>query len=243
MNYIHTTKQNYEHYASGKVLYNAPGTTSFPVRLASEIIQRCFQLLRAKGVTGPYHLYDPCCGSGYMLTVLGMLHQDQITRITASDRDEAMVELARQNLSLLHPDGLTKRRRQLSELSERHQKLSHAEALHSADYLMDLITPSPIPSFTCFKADSTIDNSGDERCRNAQIILTDLPYGGIVNWISSSTSPVHDFFESIHKVADSASCVIAVAADKSQSLKHDKFKRLQYQKIGKRHFAIFEPLA
>jgi len=242
MNYIHATKQNYEHFASGKVLYNASGTTSFPVRLASEIIQRCFQLLHAKGVTGPYHLYDPCCGGGYMLTVLGMLHQDRINRITASDRDESMVKLAQQNLSLLHPDGLVKRRQQLNELSEQYQKPSHTEALHSADYLMELIRPSLIQQITCFQADSTVDNSGDERCRNAQIIFTDLPYGGIVNWISSSTSPVHDFFDSIHKVADSASCVVAVTADKSQSLKHPKFKRLQYQKIGKRHFAIFEPL-
>ncbi|UVI30058.1 hypothetical protein [Paenibacillus spongiae] len=244
MNYLfHTAKQSYEHFASGKVLYNAPGTTSFPVRLASEIVQRCFHLLREKGVSGPYHLYDPCCGGGYMLTVIGLLHHDRINRITASDQDQAMVKFAAQNLSLLRPDGLAKRKEQVRELFELYQKPSHMEALQSADYLMGLVEQSSALQLDCFQADSTVDNSRDERCRNAHIILTDLPYGGIVDWISGSASPVHDFFESMHKIASPASTVLAVIADKSQSLRHPKFKRLQVQKIGKRHFALFEPLA
>lgn len=53
MEYIYESAQrSYEDFASGRVLYNAQGTTSFPVRLASEIAQRCFQLLEKKGYTG-----------------------------------------------------------------------------------------------------------------------------------------------------------------------------------------------
>ncbi|RJX37512.1 hypothetical protein D3P09_21250 [Paenibacillus pinisoli] len=38
MKYLHEKyDHNYEDFASGRVLYNAHGTTSFPVRLASEI--------------------------------------------------------------------------------------------------------------------------------------------------------------------------------------------------------------
>ena len=52
MEYIYESAQrSYEDFASGRVLYNAQGTTSFPVRLASEIAQRCFQLLE-KGYRG-----------------------------------------------------------------------------------------------------------------------------------------------------------------------------------------------
>ncbi|MBG9795269.1 hypothetical protein ABD76_23525 [Paenibacillus dendritiformis] len=42
MEYFFEKKHSgYEDFASGRVLYNARGTTAFPVRLASEIIQRC----------------------------------------------------------------------------------------------------------------------------------------------------------------------------------------------------------
>ncbi|WP_325176606.1 hypothetical protein [Paenibacillus alkalitolerans] len=35
--------------------------------------------------------------------------------------------------------------------------------------------------------------------------------------------------------------MVAVAADKSQKLMHDKFRRREYFKAGKRHVGIFEP--
>ena len=37
-------KLNYEDLSSGRVLYNAPGLTGFPVRLVDEIVQRCLYL-------------------------------------------------------------------------------------------------------------------------------------------------------------------------------------------------------
>lgn len=54
--------KNYEDFASGRVLYNQHGTTSFPARLGSEIFLRCEQFLYKAGVDGPYSIYDPCCG-------------------------------------------------------------------------------------------------------------------------------------------------------------------------------------
>ena len=55
--------QNYEDYASGRVLYNQQGTTDFPVRLASEIFLRCLNILQNDGFGGPYTIFDPCCGA------------------------------------------------------------------------------------------------------------------------------------------------------------------------------------
>ena len=50
-----TKKRDYSDLASGRVLYNAPNTTAFPVRLASEIVQRAFDILQNKALE-PGHL-------------------------------------------------------------------------------------------------------------------------------------------------------------------------------------------
>src|SRR2546421_6852423 len=50
-----------------RVLYGGPGSSAFPVRLASEIFQRCRSRLAHQGAPPPYTLYDPCCGEGYLL--------------------------------------------------------------------------------------------------------------------------------------------------------------------------------
>lgn len=78
-------KENYEYLSSGRVLYSLPGQSAFPVRLSSEIIQRCFALLEARGNKGPYTIYDPCCGGGYLLTTLGFLYHNYFKKIYASD--------------------------------------------------------------------------------------------------------------------------------------------------------------
>ena len=54
-------------------------------------------------------LYDPCCGSGYLLTVLGYLNHNQIDMFVGSDIDQNAAELARQNLALLTWEGLMNR--------------------------------------------------------------------------------------------------------------------------------------
>lgn len=63
MEYIYEKVQrSCEDFASGRVLYNAQGTTSFPVRLASEIYLRGKSYLKKKSEKENYTLYDPCCG-------------------------------------------------------------------------------------------------------------------------------------------------------------------------------------
>lgn len=72
--------------------------------------------------------------------------------------------------------------------------------------------------------------------------MTDLPYGDLVSWSGGSGEPVQRFFDQLHPILDPACSVVAVISDKGQKLKHDRFRRLQYMKIGKRQAAIFEPL-
>ncbi|MFC5649829.1 hypothetical protein ACFPYJ_11985 [Paenibacillus solisilvae] len=241
MIYTYTkVKENYEHFASGKVLYGAGGMTSFPVRLASEIVQRCFELLRKRGVEEPYSLYDPCCGGGYMLTVIGLLHGPNLSQIIASDIDSERLQLAERNLSLLSQEGLMKRVNQLQELYRIYNKSSHQDAIHSADQLAQLVATVNLQNITCFQADVNDCYRHESKCTHPNIIIADLPYGSLASWKGGSDNPVEGFFESIHRIADPSSSVVAVIADKSQPLRSALFKRLQYERIGKRHFGLFE---
>lgn len=136
MEYLYESrKENYEDFSSGRVLYSAAGTTSFPVRLAGEIIQRCFEVLSGKGNPGPYSVYDPCAGSAYLLTVIGLLHGRRIKEIFASDINPQVLQIARRNLSLLSMDGMNERKQQLRTLFDLYHKESHSMALQSVNRL------------------------------------------------------------------------------------------------------------
>ena len=105
------SRENHEDLSAGGVLFSAPGFPAFPVRLASEMFQRAMTSVP----DGPTIVWDPCCGSGYLLTVLSLLHRDQIAGIIGSDVDDAALELARQNLDLLSESGLALRSAELRE--------------------------------------------------------------------------------------------------------------------------------
>src|SRR5512134_399203 len=96
------TQIDYSDLASGRVFYSLPGHPAFPVRLASEIFQRCVAHRKSiYAVSEPCTLYDPCCGAAYHLSVLGYLHGEHIRKIIASDVDEKAIDLANRNLGLL----------------------------------------------------------------------------------------------------------------------------------------------
>jgi len=244
MEYLYeTVDRNYEDFASGRVLYNARGTTAFPVRLASEIAQRCMGFLESKGVSGPYSVYDPCCGGAYLLTVIGLLHGGRVDRVYASDVNAEVLGVADKNLSLLTPGGLGERRAELGRLFELYGKASHRDAVASADRLGSLLAGSRIESVETFAADITKPGEvPPEQCRDVNLVITDLPYGDIVSWTGDSADPVNDLFELAYERMAPSRSVLAIIADKSQKLRHDKFKRLQSVKIGKRVFGIFEPI-
>ena len=237
-----TIPRNYEDFASGRVLYNAHGTTAFPVRLASEVAERCFHILESKGSKGPYSLYDPCCGGAYLLTVIGFLHNDKIKRILASDSNGDVLGLAEKNLSLLSHNGLTKRKEQLKEYIHLYNKASHISALESAERLSHFIIGSTMEKVTTFQSDVTATNHNSELRNKLNIVITDLPYGDIVTWSSTSSDPIRDFFDHVFEILDHSHSVLAVIADKSQKLKHEKFKRIELVKVGKRQVGIFEPI-
>ncbi|ASO19552.1 hypothetical protein FHR81_000770 [Actinoalloteichus hoggarensis] len=169
--------------AGGAVLRSAPGFPGFPVRLAVELFARARAWLPDRS---ELTLWDPLCGSGYLLTVLGLLHRHELGAVLASDVDPRACALAAENLGLLGEAGLRARSAHLRDLAERFDKPSHAEAAEAADRLTGLLRAGggDLPAVVR-RADAT--NPTETRAATAglppvDLVITDLPYGEQTAW-------------------------------------------------------------
>lgn len=239
MEYIYEKEdKNYEDFSSGRVLYNQKGTTAFPVRLASEIFCRAEKYLKLKGIEDKISIYDPCCGGAYLLTALGFLHSQKIAKIFASDVNGEVVELAKRNLSLLTEEGMMKRISEIDCYIKEFNKISHKMARESAENLHRLISPNRI-KMQIFCADVLQLNGQNSYNFSVDLVITDLPYGNIVEWSNKNNDVVGTFFDNISTVLN-PNGIVTVVSDKKSSIKSERFKRLEHFQIGKRKVAIFE---
>jgi 23S rRNA G2445 N2-methylase RlmL len=237
-----TERENYEDYASGRVLLGRAGLAAFPVRLASELFQRCCHRLAQRGVAPPYTIYDPCCGSGYLLTVVGLLHGSHLARILASDIDTEAVDRARANLSLLTAAGLDRRLSAIQELFDLYQKPSHHGALESGRRLKATLTPAHEGIETaCFLFDVTGDAEWPDEVRNIDIVLSDLPYGRTTSWRGASAPPdaAQTLLTRITAVL-SPTALVAIIANREQATSHAAYRRVESLAIGKRRVHLLE---
>ncbi|MFK3981017.1 rRNA methyltransferase [Micromonospora sp. NPDC050397] len=181
-----TERHDYSDLASGAVLRSAPGHPGFPVRLASEVFLRAWHAL---GQPRPLTVWDPCCGSGYLLTVLGLLHRDKIAGLVASDIADGPLRLARANLALLSAEGMRERRAELEELARRFGRPSHGESAEAAQRLQELLAQGggDLPCLVG-RAD-VLDRQQVAALLTASpppgLVLTDLPYGEQTSWLGS----------------------------------------------------------
>jgi len=245
-------RENYEDYASGRVFVGMPGNPAFPVRLASEVLQRCAAIHRAEGHRGPFRVYDPCCGAAYHLVVIGYLHIGQIRKITGSDIDAEALALAERNLGMLSLAGLERRMAELAGMRDAFGKRSHAEAVVSASRLRNRLLACPVeqhPQTRLFLGDATSQAALTRELRGeaVDIVFTDVPYGWRSGWRIETRDVLPDasvlwlMLESLLGVA-SGRTVVAVAADKAQNIVHEGYERLQRLRAGKRQIAILRPL-
>ena len=226
-------KVNYEDYAAGRVLYTQAGMTSFPVRLASELFQRCAALLPQK----PLRVYDPCCGSAYLLTTLGFLHGAQLAALWASDIQLQAATLARKNLALLTEAGLEQRQAEIETMLRDYGKASHADALTSVDALKQQIPP-PTINTRVWLADA-MQPALQNGC--VDVLLTDVPYGDVVVWNSvTAENAVYQLLEAQYPLLAHPS-VVAIISDKKQKAAHPKYQRISQETLGKRRITLLQP--
>lgn len=241
MHYQYTLKnESYEQLSSGRVLYNAPGLSAFPVRLASELTQQSCALLESKGLYAPYNLYDPCCGGGYLLTTIGFLHGEKFKRISGSDIADQAISVARKNLSLLQVEGMKARVSELQHLIKSYNKVSHQEALGDAIKLLDLLKgrhPSRLIDLDLFQADIT---GNLIKPFMADLVITDLPYGDMTHWKSSQTEPTTAFLENLPRFMVPRHSIAVIVTSSKQKLVAPHLKRIKHFRNGHRRINFYE---
>jgi hypothetical protein len=242
-------RPDYTEFAAGPVLYSLPGRPAFPVRLTTEIFQRCQAHLRRAGSAGPYTVYDPCCGSAYLLTTLAYLHWPAIQQLVASDVDAEVIPLAVRNLSLLTLTGVQTRIAQLAELSRQFGKPSHAQALASAERLRArLLAYRQLPPIQSqvFAANALCAAELHQHLApgTVDIVLTDLPYGQRSIWQAphpdaKAPGPEWQLLEALRGVMAPPS-IVAITSSKQSKVAHGGYQRAGQFQIGKRRTLFFE---
>src|SRR5690606_19521407 len=172
-------RQDYHDFAAGAVFRASPGHPAFPVRLTSEIFQRCLDIRKREGLTGRCSVYDPCCGEGYLLASLAFLHWADIHAMYGSDAKQRILETARHNLNLLDPDGLQRRIEQIESMIRQFGKLAHREAYQSAHrlkaHLLESYKSHAMTAHT-FNANIITDNLTAYLIAPIDLVITDIPY-------------------------------------------------------------------
>lgn len=250
MQYKYATEQpDYSDLSSGRVFHSLPGHPAFPVRLASEVFQRCVaHRAEIYGNTTPCTLYDPCCGAAYHLSVLGYIHGEHIQEVIGSDIDKKAVALAERNLGLLHMDGLEERIQELSVMIEQYGKESHREALRSAQALkekLSVLRKDRSITTKVFQA-SAIDQHAITthiQPQSVDIVFTDVPYGWHSQWREANalSNPLRSMLDGLLGIVSEAS-IVAIASDKQQKATHERFQRLEQIQVGKRRVVILKPV-
>ncbi|QYC45966.1 23S rRNA (guanine(2535)-N(1))-methyltransferase [Nonomuraea coxensis DSM 45129] len=240
MSYRHATvRTDYRDLASGSVLHSAAGFPAFPVRLASEIFQRALVL---RGDDRPAVVWDPCCGSGYLLTVLALLHRDRIASVLASDLDPEALSLAERNLALLSRAGLETRAADLEARSARFDKAAYGSAAQAARRLaveLDAAggdVPHAVRQADVFDTDQLQRALGH---RAPDIVITDVPYGEQTQWRGrGATAGVTGMVDALTAVLPHGSVIAVTARGRKIPLDHGPRPQGSF-KIGTRAVALF----
>jgi len=231
MIYKYAAKANYEHLAAGTIIKSYKGNTNFPVRLGHEIFNRCLSHCENKDQVT---LYDPMCGSAYLLTVIGLLNFEKIKTLYASDIDEQVMDVAKRNLRLLTVEGIEEREKELMVSLENYKRESYTLALKQIHKFQSVVQEDL--EFELFRNDIFECNS--EITFKPDIIIMDLPYNNVVKLDISFSSKVLEerIFELSHH-----NTITAVVSNKAQNLQHDSLlKRVGQFKVGHRKIEILK---
>lgn len=239
-----TERANYADLASGNVFYSLPGHPAFPVRLASEVYQRC---LAWRGMeNSPCTIYDPLCGAAYNICIVAYLHWDSVCQVICSDIDEKAIQVAERNLSLLTPEGMERRSREISTMVRLYNKSSHLNAQESITRMKEqvdrLTAIRPIQTrFFQANATSSADLKKGLQDTAIDIVFTDIPYGQHSQW--QQTPAFNPARAMLAALLDNMTpnSIVAIASDKFQEISHENYQRLGVVQIGKRRIIFLRP--
>lgn len=164
-----------DHGALDAVLVSAPGRPTLPVRLTLEMFGRALSFAGPDPVT----LWDPCCGAGTTLAVLGLCRGPALSGLVGTDVDPSPLDLARRNLALLAPGGLDARADELEALAAQYDKPGYSEAAAAARRL----TAPPVP-YELAVADVTepAATAALVERHHPRVVIADLPHGVQTRW-------------------------------------------------------------
>ncbi|WP_440897138.1 N-6 DNA methylase [Amphibacillus sp. Q70] len=235
-----TIKKDYGDFSSDRVLINAPRTPAFPVRIASEIMARCLSFTDSSdGIS----IYDPCCGGGHLLTVIGFLYSANLNKVYGTDIDARALDYAKRNLNLLTMEGLLQRKKSIECNYNKYGKQPQLEALRSVNRLASMLIDSnkSLKDIQCLKWDIT--STKPPLSREINIVITDLPYGNMAHWEGiMKNNPTEQMLNNIYQILDLNNSVVAIVSNKKQRIKHECFKQVKRLKHGKRQFTFLRPL-
>ncbi|WP_017614029.1 rRNA methyltransferase [Nocardiopsis salina] len=230
-----TERTDHSALASGQVLRSAPGFPGFPVRLASELLQRALVHTTDHGER-PVRLWDPCGGSGYLATVLGLLHRDRLSHVRVSDIDEDAVSLAARNLELLTAEGLAAREEELRRSARDFGRVEFVERGEAArDLAAGLASqggdlPHEVRAADVFTLTDPVA---------ADVVVTDIPYGEMTSWGGSAPEedPVGAMLRSLGRVLPRHAVVVVTAKTRRIALP-EGVRALERVKVGTRAGAL-----
>ncbi len=231
MNYLYGPDRDYTDYAPGRALRGGAGRPNFPVRLALELYGRGAAAL---GRT-PVRLWDPLCGGGSLLFAAALLGEPAPEWVLGSDADEGAVDLARENLALLTPEGCARRRAQIEEHLRAFGRQSFAEALES----LDRIAAQGRGVRAAAAVYDVFSGAVPDLPVRPNLVVCDLPYGDLVDWRGGAQAPGAAFLPAIGRHLEAGAVVVA-CMDKRQQLEAPGFVRLDRQQVGKRRFAVYQ---
>lgn len=231
MSYRHATDRiDYSDLASGQVLRSAPGHPGFPVRLASELLQRAVARLPGHARAG---VWDPCCGSGYLATVVGLLHRERVCDMLATDVDPDAAALAGRNLELLTGAGLAAREAELRARAAEFGKPSYAVTADTAARLADRLAAAggDLPH----EARAADAFAPEPPARPVDVVLTDVPYGALTHWSGAvpAGDPIAALLGSVARVLP-GHAVLAVAARTRRIAVPEGVRVLERIRVGNR---------
>jgi 23S rRNA (guanine2535-N1)-methyltransferase len=246
-------REDYSDLAGGKVFQSLPSSPLFPIRLASEMFQRCLEIRSRDGLNERIALYDPCCGGAYLLGTLAYLHWQAIDSLIGSDIDGDALALAQRNLSLLTLEGMDKRIEQIQSMIAQFGKASHIEALDNAKRMRQQVArlqASHALKTSIHAADALnpAEVARNMNGRKIDVVITDVPYGNLSAWRNEYTAlqtvddPIRQMLESLRPVL-LPNAVVAICSDKGQKAAHDQYQRVDHFQIGKRRITLLRQRA